>query len=265
MTAMAVLMEMISDFVGTAKAFRIWNLLAFQDIRQRYRRSVLGPFWITLSTLVSIVALAVVYTKIFKTPIDEYMPFLAVGFIMWSFISTLVMESCGVFIGAEGIIKQINIPFGVHVMRMVWRNLITLAHHSVVVVLVLVYFGVQPTLQLLYFPFSLFLVLMTGVFTGYLLGAVCTRFRDIAPIVASLMQVVFYITPVIWYSSLLKGNEWLLEINPFFHYLEILRAPILGSVVQYDSFRVCILITLFTGVLSMLFMCRFKKRIAYWL
>lgn len=265
MSLTEVFRSSVSDFFDAIKAFRIWNLLAFQDIRQRYRRSILGPFWITLSTLVSIIALAVVYTRIFKAPINEYMPFLAVGFIMWSFISTLVMESCGVFIGAEGLIKQINIPFGVHVMRMVWRNIITLAHHSVVIVLVLVYFGVAPTIQLLYLPLSLFLVLTTGVFTGYLLGAICARFRDVAPIVASLMQVVFYVTPVIWYSSLLKGNEWLLEINPFFHYLEILRAPILGEAVQYDSFKICILITIFTGVLSMLFMSRFKKRIAYWL
>jgi ABC-type polysaccharide/polyol phosphate export permease len=265
MSVTAVAQDAASDFVGTAKAFRIWNLLAIQDIRQRYRRSVLGPFWITLSTLVSIAALGLVYTKIFKTPIDDYLPFLTVGFIAWSFISALVMESCAVFIGAEGIIKQINLPFGVHVMRMVWRNLIMLAHHSVVVVLVLIYAGITPTMQLFYLPFSLVLVTVTGVFSGYLLGAICARYRDIAPIVTSLMQVVFYVTPVIWYSSLLKGSEWLLVMNPFFHFLEILRAPVLGSAVEHHSFRVCLGITLVLGAASMLFMYRFKKRIAYWL
>jgi len=265
MSINAVVKDAGSDFVGTAKAFRIWNLLALQDIRQRYRRSVLGPFWITLSTLVSIVALAVVYTKIFKTPIDQYLPYLTVGFIAWSFISALVMESCSVFIGAEGIIKQINIPFGVHVMRMIWRNLITLAHHSVVVILVLIYSGIVPTWGLLYLPYSLIVVTLAGVFTGYLLGAICTRFRDIGPIVTSLMQVVFYITPVIWYSGLLKENQWLLVINPFFHFIEILRAPILGNAVEHHSYKICLAITLALGVISMMFMYRFKKRIAYWL
>lgn len=257
--------DAVSDFTGTASSFRIWNLLALQDIRQRYRRSVIGPFWITLSTFVSIVALAVVYSKIFKSDINQYLPFLTVGFIAWSFISALVMESCTVFIGAEGIIKQINIPFGVHVMRMVWRNLITLAHHSVVVVLVLIYSGIVPTWRLIYLPFSLLLVTITGMFAGYLLGAICTRFRDIAPIITSLMQVVFYVTPVIWYSSLLKGHEWLLVFNPFYHYLEILRAPILGIGVEHHSFTICLLLTAFLGLSSILFMYRFKKRIAYWL
>lgn len=265
MSIIVIASDAMSDFVGTAKAFRIWNLLALQDIRQRYRRSVIGPFWMTLSMLVSIVALAVVYTKIFKTPIDEYLPFLTVGFIVWNFISALVMESCTVFIGAEGIIKQINIPFGVHVMRMVWRNLITLAHHSVVVVLVLIYSGVAPTFRLLYLPFSLLLVTIAGVFSGYLLGALCTRFRDIPLIVASLMQVAFYVTPVIWYSSLLKGHEWLLVMNPFFHFLEMLRAPLLGTPLEHHSLIIGTVITLALAVASMLFMYRFKKRIAYWL
>lgn len=265
MSIVAVASDAVSDFVGTLKAFRIWNLLAVQDIRQRYRRSVIGPFWITLSMLVSIVALGVVYTKIFKTPIDEYLPFLTVGFIVWSFIAALVMESCAVFIGAEGIIKQINIPFGVHVMRMVWRNLITLAHNSVVVVLVLIYSGVEPTVRLMYLPYSLLLVTAAGVFLGYLLGGLCTRFRDISLIVTSLMQVVFYVTPVIWYSSLLKGNEWLLLANPFFHFLEILRAPILGTPLEHHSFQIATVVTVVLAVVSMLFMYRFKKRIAYWL
>ena len=265
MSISAVAKDATSDFTGTIKAFRIWNLLALQDIRQRYRRSVIGPFWMTLSSMVSIVALAIVYTKIFKAPQEEYLPFLTVGFIAWTFISALVIESCSVFIGAEGIIKQINIPFGVHVMRMVWRNLIVLAHHSVVVICVLIYAGVAPTLKLLYLPFSLLLVTATGLFAGYLLGALCARFRDIAQIIASLIQVIFYITPVIWFSSLLAGHEWLMMINPFFHFLEIIRAPILGIAVEHHSFKICLLITFTLGVSSMLFMYRFKKRIAYWL
>jgi ABC-type polysaccharide/polyol phosphate export permease len=177
----------------------------------------------------------------------------------------LMVESCSVFISAEGIIKQINIPFGVHVMRMVWRNIITLAHHSIVIILVMAYLGVPPTMKLIQLPFALLIVVGAGIFSGYLLGAICARFRDIGQIITSLIQVMFYVTPVIWYSSLLKGHEWLLLFNPFFHYLEILRAPILGTPIEHRSFEVCIAITICLGVVSMIFMHRFKKRIAYWL
>ena len=253
------------DLIAALRSYRIWNLLAVQDIRQRYRRSILGPFWITLSSLISIAALGLVYTKVFKTPIETYLPFLTVGFIAWSFIATIIIESCSVFISAEGIIKQINLPFGVHVMRMIWRNLITLAHNAVVVVLILLYSGIEPTSRLLILPFSLVLVTLSGIFVGYIVGAICARFRDIAQIISSLMQVAFYVTPVIWYSSLLKGNEWLLVLNPFYHFIEIIRAPILGNPIEHNSLLVCTTITVILAVGCQWFMSRFRKRIAYWL
>lgn len=261
----AIFRHAADDFIATAASFRIWNLLALQDVRQRYRRSILGPFWITLSSFVSIAALAVVYTKIFKIPTADYLPYLSVGFIAWMFIASILTESCGVFIAAEGIIKQINLPFGVHVMRMVWRNLITLGHHAVVLAVVLTYAGVGITADIIFLPFALALNVLTGVFVGYLLGAASTRFRDISPIVSSLVQVVFYVTPVIWQPVLLKGHEELLLYNPFFHYLEIMRMPILGMSDKYGSWWVCIGITLTLGIMSIIFMARFRKRIAFWL
>lgn len=257
--------DLASDLLEAMKSFRIWNLLALQDIRQRYRRSVLGPFWMTLSSIISIGALALVYTRIFNVPTNEYLPFLSFGFILWGFIASVLIESCGVFIAAEAIIKQINLPFGVYVMRMIWRNLIMLAHNAVVLIMVVIYTDVKITSALWLFPVGLLLVTATGIFVGYLFGALCARFRDIGQVISSLVQVVFYITPVIWAPALLKGHEELLIYNPFFHYLEILRAPILGATVQYNSLLICFLMTVFFGLLSMLFMFKFKKRIAYWL
>lgn len=186
-----------TDILKTIEQYRVWHLLAMQDIRQRYRRSVIGPFWLTLSTFISIFVLSIVYAKIFKISIDEYMPYLTVGFIFWTFISGSLLESCGVFIQSESIIKQINLPFGVHVMRMVWRNIITLAHHSIVLIAVFLYFDQKISWTILFFPFAVALVVLTSIFLGYILGGVCARFRDVAQVISSIVQVVFYITPVI--------------------------------------------------------------------
>ena len=207
------------DLFGAIAAYRIWHLLAMQDIRQRYRRSVLGPFWITLSTLISIAALGIVYSRIFKIPAAEYLPFLTVGIVGWTFISTIVMESCGAFTSAESIIKQVNLPFGLYVLRIVWRNFIILAHLAVVVVLVMVYMRIPPTRYLLLLPFSLAIVAVASIAAGYLLGGLCTRFRDVAQIISSLIQVVFYVTPFIWQPTLLKRHEEILLFNPFYNFL----------------------------------------------
>lgn len=262
---MASLRGPLADATETLHSWRIWNLLALQDIRQRYRRSMLGPFWLTLSAVVSIGALALVYTRIFKIPAEQYLPFLSVGFIFWIFLSSLIVESCGVFIQSESIIKQISLPFGVHVMRMVWRNALVLAHNAVVLVLVLVFMGLNPGLNGLLVAPALALALVAGLALGYLLGTLSARFRDIPPIVASLMQVLFYVTPVIWTPDLLKDHPALLLWNPVYHFLEILRAPVLGKPGPAESWMAAAAITVALLVAALPFFARFRKRIAFWL
>jgi len=253
------------DFLVAIADYRIWNLLAFQDIRQRYRRSVLGPFWITLSMLISIAALGVVYSKIFKMNIDEYLPYLTVGYVLWNFISTIVLESTAVITGAEAIIKQVNLPFGTYVLRMVWRNLIILFHSFPVIVLILIYFNVGFNINLLLFPLALLLTTAFAVFLGYILGIVCARYRDVGQIINSLMQVIFYVTPVIWRADLLKGNRWLLDFNPFYHYLEILRMCLMNVAFDWRPWTCSIAITCTLGLFSIFIVKRTKFRIALWL
>lgn len=236
-----------------------------QDIRQRYRRSTLGPVWITLSTLVSIVALAIVYTNIFKIPAEQYLPFLTLGVVVWGLLSTLVLEACGVFISAESIIKQVNLPFGVHVARMVWRNFIVFFHNFFVAILILIYMGTPIKAGMLTVPLALVLVAVTGAAAGYLLGAICTRFRDIPQLLTSLMTVLFYVTPVIWTPSMLKGHEELMNFNPMFHYLEIVRAPLLGDPVPEVSWAVALGFTAALILSAHLFLKRYRNRIAFWL
>lgn len=253
------------DVIQAAAAFRIWLLLANTDVKQRYRRSVLGPFWITLSAVVSIIALALVYTQIFNVPTSEYLVFLTTGFIAWLYISSLVMESCTVFIAAEGIIRQVNLPLGIHVFRMLWRNLITLAHNMVIVVLVLLYMDVGVSFTTLLFLPAVLLTGIGAIALGYLLGGLCTRYRDIPPIVGSLVQVMFYVTPVIWPPRLLVGNEHLLTYNPFYYFVELLRAPLLGHVPSTKVWLVSVFLVAAFTVAALAFMGRYRWRVAYWI
>jgi ABC-type polysaccharide/polyol phosphate export permease len=255
----------LRDIGQAIRSHRIWIMLANQDVKQRYRRSVLGPFWITLSAVVSIVVLALVYTQIFKVPTSEYLVFLTTGFIAWIYIAGLVTESCTVFISAEGVIRQVNLPLGIHVFRMVWRNLITLGHNLVIVILVLLYMNVGLSWATLAFAPALALTTISAVALGYLLGALSARYRDIPPIVGSLIQVVFYITPIIWPPRLLQGNEYLMDFNPFFYFLEMLRSPLMSQRVHGEIWMIATAITLTIVAMSIAFMARYRWRVAYWI
>ena len=107
-----------ADVVAGFKAWRLWTMLGWSDIVQRYRRSALGPLWITLSMAIFIVVLGVIYSRIFKLDIATYLPYVAMGVIAWGFMSGTTAECCATFIENGAIIKQINLPFTLYVLQM---------------------------------------------------------------------------------------------------------------------------------------------------
>jgi ABC-2 type transport system permease protein len=120
------------------------------------------------------------YARLFHQDIHTYLPFLSVGMVFWALVSSLINDSTTVFIGAEGVIKQIPMPFGMHVLRMIWKNVIIFLHNMVVVIGVMIFFGVDPGVNLLLFPLAVFLIMLNGFWVGILLGILGTRYRDIA-------------------------------------------------------------------------------------
>ena len=253
-----------ADIVEGARAWHLWSMLGWQDIRQRYRRSKLGPFWLTISMGALVGGLGVLYAGFFKVEIADYLPFIAVGFIVWGLISGLIVEGCDAFIRAEGIIKQVELPLSVHVYRVVWRSAIIFAHNAVIYVVVAIIFSIQPGWTgLLAFP-GLALVCLNGIWLGLLFGLVSARFRDVPQIVASVVQIAFFLTPIIWKPELLPGRALILDANPFYHFLELVRGPALGQSPELVSWIAVLGITV-CGWAATLAMYRvYRWRIAYW-
>ena len=254
----------IRDIVEGARALRLWRMLGWQDVRQRYRRSKLGPFWLTISMGVLVTALGVLYSALFRIEVADYLPFVAVGFIVWSLVSGLINEGCTAFIDAERIIKQVDMPLSVHAYRVVWRNFIILGHNAAIYVAVAAIFSIWPGWAgLLAIP-GLLLLYLNGVWTGLLAGLVCSRFRDVSQIVASVVQVAFFLTPIIWKPELLPDRALVLDLNPFFHLVEIVRAPLLGHSPSLVSWLAVLGITLGGWLAALAMYRRYRWRIAYW-
>lgn len=257
----------LKDILAAAKRHSLVGMLGWQDVRQRYRRSALGPFWLTISMGVMIGTIGIVFGSIFKVPMDEFLPFLAAGMILWSFISSVVTEGCVGFITAEAVIKQLPIPLFVHIMRMIWRNIIIFAHNLVILPLVFIILGkpLSLTAFLSLIGFALLVINLTWVVL--LLGVVCARYRDLPQIVGNAIQVIFYLTPVIWMPSHLneRTGMYLLDMNPAYHLLEIVRAPLLGQQPSQTNWIVAVSLAVSGWFISLLIYGRYKRRIAYWL
>ena len=188
----------LRDLAETARLWRLCWTLAWLDIKLRYRGSMLGPFWLTLSTAVMVGAMGVVYAMLFRMDLHEYLPFLALSLVLWGYLGTLVADGCIAFTSVEGMIRSVRMPFSLYAARIVLRNLLVLAHNVVVIVGVYALLRVWPGgAALLALP-GLALWLIDALAVCLLLGALCARFRDIPPIVGSIMQMAFFISPVIW-------------------------------------------------------------------
>lgn len=250
------------------RGIRLWRLawtLGWLDIRLRYRGSTLGPFWLTISTGVMVVALGFLYSQLFKIDLKEYLPFLALSQVLWGYLSTVVSESCNTFLENEGVIRSVKMPFLVFSMRVVLRNLIVLGHNVVVFVVVFAVFKVWPGIGFVTVLPGLVLWVLDAIALTILLGGICARFRDIQPIVNSVMQIAFFLTPVIWKPDQLSpAHAALLWLNPFFDLLEIVRDPLLGWNARHMIWIGAAGYSVALLAITWAFFSRARGRIAYW-
>lgn len=254
----------LNDILSGMRATHLWGLMAWHDIRQRYRRSMLGPFWLTISMGVMVAGIGFLYSELFRMRVADYVPFLTAGLIIWTLISTIVNDSCVAFIQAEAIIKQVNLPLSVYVYRVVWRNLIIFGHNALIYVLVALAYSVWPGWPgFLAIP-ALILICINGVWVGVALGLVCARFRDVPQIVSSIMQVAFFLTPILWKPELLGARVWFLQFNPVHYFVELLRAPLLGHVPGLEIWYGALGISLCGWVTTLIMYGHFRRRIAFW-
>lgn len=247
--------------------FKRWRLawaLARTDITHRYRGSVLGPLWLTISTGVMLVALGFLYAKLFQIDIRSYLPWLAVSLIIWGMISQAISEACTTITGAEAVVRQMPLPYSIHALRTVFRNAVVAAHNLPLIVIVFLIFGVSPGWGALMAIPGLVLLAVNAFWASLLLGMLCARFRDIPPIVASLVQIAFFVTPVIWKPELIDDGQVWLPLNPFFAVMETMRGPIMGTDVSLSVWLAAIFYTAIVWVVAQSFFTRFRNRVAFW-
>jgi ABC-type polysaccharide/polyol phosphate export permease len=256
----------VADLKSGAMQWRVWGLLAFNDIRQRYRRSSLGQFWLTISMAAMIGGMGIVYAMIFQQPVADYLPFLGTGLIIWALLSGLVNDLATCFIHAHHYLQSYPTPRSTVIYRTIARNIIASTHNFLIIPFLLVLFHVPVSFVALLALPAIALIVLNGVWIGMLVGPLCARFRDLPQIIASVMQIVFFLTPVLYRPDQLGGRLWVLtHLNPFASFVEIVRAPLLNELPQARHYILALACTLTGWTIGLLFFARFRGRILYWL
>ncbi len=261
------------DLYEGAALWRLCLTLGWLDIKLRYRGSALGPFWLTLSTGIMVGAMGFLYSTLFRIELHDYLPFLALSLVLWSFITGLVNEASTCFVQVEGIIRSVRLPYTLHAARAIIRNFLVLAHNIPVILVVFAIFNVWPSFltALLILP-ALVLWAFDSLALMLIFGMVGARFRDMPPIIASIMQIAFFLSPIIWRPDLLAGKQIsgilatdLLPFNPFFVLMEIVRGPLLGQIPSAAIWGAALIHSLVLCAAAGWLFVRARNRIAYWI
>ena len=254
----------VRDILGGLAQWKLTLTLGWLDIKLRYRGSILGPFWLTLSTAVMVIAMSILYSKLFRMDLQGYMPFLALSLVLWNAMSGLVGDACICFTSSEGTIRSIRMPFSIHAGRTVVRNAIILGHNIVVVVGVFAFFDAWPGPIVVQSLLGLCFWLVDSIAACLLLGAFCARFRDVGPIVASIMQIAFFLTPIIWRTELIGPNAAWLVLNPFYTLLVVVREPLLNLHPGIENWIALCLWSSVLCVAAWFLFARTRSRLAFW-
>jgi ABC-type polysaccharide/polyol phosphate export permease len=225
----------LRDFIWGFARYRTWLLLGWRDIHIRYRRSLLGPFWISISMAVMILSLAYLYGQVFNEPFRPYLTYLACGFLAWNLLSGLINDACNSVVESEAYLRNVPMPLTLMASRTVFRQLVYFLHNAIVVVPVVLVMGTPLT------PVALEALGGVGVFVVFGLGAclalapICTRFRDLSQLVANLVQMLFFLTPIFWNADNLPQRAIFVDLNPCYRLIELIRGPLLGRSITAED------------------------------
>ena len=254
----------LRDLRSSLAAWRLWCLLGWLEIRQRYARSTLGPFWLTISMGVIVGSIGVVYGALFNQNIADYLPMMGIGLVFWGLLTSIINESCMAYINSAGYIRQTATPKLLFMLQAGWRNFLIFLHNFLIVILLLVVFGSKDWSTVpLFFP-GLALFILNALWIGQVAGIISARFRDLPQIISAMLQMAFYVTPILFQPGMLKDHRWIIDYNPFAHLLELVRGPLVGAAPDMLTWTVGIVMAVAGWLLALALTERYLKRIPYW-
>lgn len=256
----------LRDFINGITNYKFWLTMSIAEIRRRYKRTLIGPFWASLSLGIFILCIGSMLNLIWHTSAKEFLPYFCSGYIAWVLIQSIIAEACNNFTGVTGYIRQVPLPFTIYSCMLSCRNIIVFFHHLVIFLLVIGYARIGLNLNVLLLIPALALVFFTGTWVGILLGMVCARYRDIQQIILSVLQLGMYATPIMWQIEQLGGKAlWATYLNPLYHFVSIIRQPLLGQAPSALNWQFTIIFSAIGAAITLLLFAKNYRKIIFWI
>lgn len=255
------------DIVAGMRNWRIWFVVGISEVQQRYRRSVLGPFWVTLSMAVQATVMGFLLAFLFRIDVGRYLPFLCISLVSWTFLSTSINEGANCFIQQGTTILQVKRPYWTYMMLVLWRNAIIYLHTIVIFVLAAVAYGIVPGWTYFLVPLGLAVFIANVGWMALAAGILSARFRDVPLLVQNAFTALVWLTPVFYHPDQLGGglSRLIVELNPLTYIVEVARVPFLNEVPSFRAWMASIGIAIGGWLLAFALFARARARIAYWL
>jgi ABC-type polysaccharide/polyol phosphate export permease len=238
--------------------------LAWSDTKARYKTSVIGPFWPTLSNVLGVLCLGLVWGHLLKQDMDTFIPQLTVGLIVWQLIAGVLTDGPSTFTRHGGMIRNVAMPSWFFAVRALSKHLINLLHNVIIIVGVMWYYQVPLTANTWLLVPGLLLVTLNLYWLLHGLGLAGARFRDIELLINSLVPLLFFISPVIYRADSLPAALNVVWLNPFSYMIEAVRTPILGGAPPILTWTVLVVMLLVGGSLTWVYQRTQGKNLAFW-
>lgn len=257
-------MELRAFFSGIANV-PLWWRLAWADMNQIYRRSLVGIFWISISFLMFVGVKIFIFGAISQMDMTYYSLWVIIGYAVWNFLNASVTDSCTVFIGSRSWILGTNMSLGTFVAQSIMRHIISLFFVGLISIAAVFFYSWEQSLVTFTVLIGLIFLIINSMWVHIVLGALCARHRDILHLVQAVMHVMFFLTPILYIPKQLGPKAAVLNYNPFTHYLAIVREPVVNGIIPQLSWTVVICITI-VGWIAALYTLKYKTRnIAFWI
>ena len=254
------------DFIHSFEQWPLWKTLAVNDIMSRYRGSILGPFWITVTTISFVLGISLVYGALMHIPIEKYVPWVTTGVVIWNTMAATILESGDAYILSSAIIRAGSLPLPMFVWRVIFRNVLNFGHQVIVIVGVAIWFHYILKINLPMAIVGFALVLINISWISFAAAILAARFRDIQQVISTMMQLIFFVSPVIWIpNETLSGRSQLLTVNPFFHLLAVTRDPLLGIPTPLNSILLLLAMGAGGWLITFLLYASVRRKIVHYL
>jgi len=255
----------VVDLRTGISSWRLSQFLAWQDIKQRYRRSTLGPIWMTLSFGIQIFTMGILSSFLFGAELAKSLPYVCAGMLLWALITQIITDGSSLYVSSSRYITQLKCPLTVFLLQTILRNLIIAGHNASVYIIIAACFVVVPSAAMLLWPLGLLLVMICLSWMALVTAIVSARYRDVPLIITNILAILFWFTPLMYFPEQLGSKRFIADYNPFTHVISLIREPLLGGWPSLNDWLVVLAMTVLGWVGTFIFFARFRARIVYWL